>query len=236
MLVASKAAEYYQTMNILLAPDGHRRWARQNDVSYDDSYEIACQKIVDICQYLGDRAISSQLWLAVSTPFNNERPESEVTSILDAALGIRDMGAARGVAINTTANGRLDLLPDKYAALYAEQEKEGTPGGFTLHQLLGWAVNTEVTTLAREFQADPSVPVTHAALVERSAVKEHIDLVVRTGTEGRLSGMVPWHSTDAELAFSTILFPDYTLEDFAGALEDYDNRDPRNSTWPMADI
>ncbi|SRR6266702_499010 len=223
-------------MNILLAPDGHRRWARQEGVSYDASYEKACQKIVDICQYLGDRAISNQLWLAISTPFNNARPETEVASILDAALGIRDIGAARNFAINTTANGRLDLLPAKYAELYAKQEKEEVPGAFTLHHLLGWAVNTEVTTLAREFQAYPSTPVTHAALVERSAVREHIDLVVRTGTQGRLSGMVPWHSTDAELIFTPTLFPNYTIEDFAGALGDYESRDPRNSTWPMADV
>ena len=222
-------------MNILLAPDGHRRWARENGVSYDESYEIACQKIVKICQYLSKSATSNQLWLAISTPFNNERPATEVASILEAALGIRGIASGRDFAINTTANGRLDLIPAKYANLYAQQERMQTPGGFTLHHLVGWAVNTEVTTLAREFQANPGVPVTHAELVARSAVKEHIDLVVRTGTQARLSGMVPWHSTDAELSFTPTLFPDYAIDDFAATLKDYSARDPRNSTWPMAD-
>lgn len=222
-------------MNILLAPDGHRRWARENNVSHEQAYEIACQKIVSICEHLGSAGISNQLWLAVSTPFNNARPEHEVAAIMDAALSIRGMGTDRGFAVNTTVNGRLDLIPPRYAQQYVAQQQEAVPDGFTIHHLVGWAVNTEVTTLARGFQTTLGEPVTHEALVAASAVKEHIDLVVRTGTTARLSGMVPWHSTDAELAFSPVLFPDYTVEDFAAVLKDYESRDPRNNTWPLAD-
>jgi undecaprenyl diphosphate synthase len=72
-----------------------------------------------------------------------------------------------------------------------------------------------------------------AHLIGASVVSERIDLIVRTGlvhTEhgGRLSGVIPWHSPEAELQFLPIQFPAFTASDMAVALEAYANVEHKN--------
>ena len=53
------------------------------------------------------------------------------------------------------------------------------------------------------------------------------DLLVRTGGEKRLSNFLLFESAYAELYFSDKMFPAFTDEDMARALEDYASRDRR---------
>lgn len=50
------------------------------------------------------------------------------------------------------------------------------------------------------------------------------DLIIRTSGEKRLSGFLPWQSAYSELYFTDICFPDFTVEEFHKALEDYARR------------
>lgn len=221
-------------MNILLIPDGHRRWAKEHDTTNAEAYERACQRIVDIGQYMGERAISNQLWVAVLAPFNFIRESQEVTDIVAAGLRIHEIGAERDWPLNITANGRLDLLPEDYADRYRTQQAQEQEGAFTIHQMLGWMANTEVMGLARYAQANPDIKLSHEDLVAQSDIKERIDIVLRTGSSSRMSALAPWHSLDAELYFTQTQFPDYTLKDFGNMLDDYTARGPRSDPWQAA--
>ena len=54
-----------------------------------------------------------------------------------------------------------------------------------------------------------------------------VDLVIRTGGEKRVSGMMPWQSIYAEYYFSNLYFPDFKTKDLYDALLDYSNRKRR---------
>jgi undecaprenyl diphosphate synthase len=56
------------------------------------------------------------------------------------------------------------------------------------------------------------------------------DLIIRTGGEKRLSNFLLWEGAYAELYFSDILWPDYTIEDFHQALTDFVMRNRRFGT------
>ena len=53
------------------------------------------------------------------------------------------------------------------------------------------------------------------------------DLIVRTSGEQRLSNFLLWQAAYAELFFTPVLWPDFTEEDFAQALDEYARRERR---------
>jgi undecaprenyl diphosphate synthase len=218
--------------NILLIPDGDRRWAQQNNTTYEEAYETAAHRIVDICSHLGGMGIR-ELWMPFLGPFTLAREEEDggTATILEATLDIQDISHARGLPMNVTAAGRLRALPAHYARRYEQQQAASTAGAFTLHHLLVWSTNTEIVDLASYAQAHPEETLSHEQLMAHSPVKQPIDYIIRTGVTGqggRLSGLAPWHSTDAELYFTDTLFPDFTTHAFQAALDDYSMRGERN--------
>jgi len=53
------------------------------------------------------------------------------------------------------------------------------------------------------------------------------DLIIRTSGEERLSNFMLWQSAYSELAFTDVLWPEFTPEEFRRLLEQYQNRDRR---------
>ena len=53
------------------------------------------------------------------------------------------------------------------------------------------------------------------------------DLLIRTGKERRISNYMLWHLAYTELVFLDIYWPDFNLEHFNLAIEDYQKRSRR---------
>lgn len=53
------------------------------------------------------------------------------------------------------------------------------------------------------------------------------DLIIRTSGESRLSNFLSWQSAYSELYFTSVLWPDYTVEDFSLACQNYYQRNRR---------
>ena len=53
------------------------------------------------------------------------------------------------------------------------------------------------------------------------------DLLIRTGSENRLSNFLLWQSAYTELFFSTKYWPDFKDEDLCEAIYDFQNRERR---------
>ena len=53
------------------------------------------------------------------------------------------------------------------------------------------------------------------------------DLIIRTGGAQRMSGFMPWQAVYAELYFTDTYMPDFTVERFNEALEEYIERERR---------
>ena len=53
------------------------------------------------------------------------------------------------------------------------------------------------------------------------------DLIIRPGGTKRLSGFMLWQVEYAELYFSEVLMPDFSIDEFTKALEDFSSRSRR---------
>ena len=54
-----------------------------------------------------------------------------------------------------------------------------------------------------------------------------LDLLIRTSGEVRLSNFLLWQAAYAELYFTDVLWPDFTPEHLAAALEEFAQRERR---------
>src|SRR5688500_2378910 len=108
--------------SILLLPDGNRRWARMNGVTYEEAYMLAAECIVDICVYLAERGMS-HIWLGLVRPFNYLRPGDEVQAVLDACLRVQPLGRTRYPAFNVTVQSHVPM-PGNYSQRFEAQTKD----------------------------------------------------------------------------------------------------------------
>ena len=81
-------------------------------------------------------------------------------------------------------------------------------------------------SLARKFSADE---ITHEKFENEldTAGQPPVDLLIRTGGDFRISNFLLWQSAYAELYFTKTPFPDFTIEEFEKALDQYSLRNRR---------
>jgi len=73
-----------------------------------------------------------------------------------------------------------------------------------------------------------------AAQMHATAPSGDVDLLIRSGGERRLSDFMLWECAYAELVFLDTYWPDFAEQEFAEALEDFDRRERRFGSVPVA--
>lgn len=203
-------------MNILLLQDGSRRWAREHGLTYDEGYQRTVQRLSQLYEWLHAQGIT-EVWTVICGLGNLQRPPEQVHSFLSCFLEAQQY---TDLKLGFTARGRLDALPDDFAARYkALPAPEGKD--FTVHYSLGWTTDDEIVQAFKYVREHPTMPLDIDHIRELCAVPAKIDLLIRTGKHQRLSSMFPWHSGYATIYFADKLFPDFTVEDLAKAVEFY---------------
>jgi undecaprenyl diphosphate synthase len=203
-------------MNVLFLPDGNRRWARDHGVDYETAYRRSVRRLGECATWLHARG-AREMWVAMCSIGNLERPREEVEAFLRSGLAIQ---GSTETPLAVTTSGRLDLLPGDFAERYRALEREPPTGGFTLHWLIAWSVDDEVVQLVNHFAGRPG-PVDRDDVLRASMIKQPIDVIVRTGRAARLSALIPWHSPYAELRLSEKHFPDFGPDDLAAIAAEY---------------
>lgn len=214
--------------NLMLLPDGMRRWSIEKGVSLDEGYKAMAEKLIDFIGWVREEGIKT-LYITTSSAANFSRPESAVTTFLDA---FDDVAQRSHTSCNFAFSGSLDLVPDRYLESLEEKRKASdTDSEFTLHYIMGMSLAREVVGIFNKFNG--KIPaMTEEILTSNAYVPEHVDFLIRTGGAVRMSSFFPMMSPYAELYFSPLLFPDMTRADFDAALKDLRQRERRFGGYP----
>ncbi|SNX88212.1 ditrans,polycis-polyprenyl diphosphate synthase [Streptomyces sp. TLI_55] len=216
--------------NLLLLPDGMRRYSETNNISLDEGYTAMADKLVELTDWARQDGLKG-LYVATSSAQNFSRPPGAVKAFLDAFL---DVARRCHSSVNFTISGSLDLVPEEYLSELKElSEKSAKDSGFTLHFVLGMSLLREIVNTFNKYNG--KVPeMTTELLAANAYVPATIDYVIRTSGHNRLSNFYPLMSPYAELHFCDTLFPAMTRDDFDTALKDLRSRDRRYGGYPTA--
>jgi undecaprenyl diphosphate synthase len=154
----------------------------------------------------------------------------------------RETAQLKEEGVRLSVIGRRDRLSPEIVEAIELAEAE-TSGGRRL--LLRLAVDyssrhalLEAVRVAAEREgllADrPDLAAEIGRVIHSGGPSPDVDLLIRTGGERRLSDFLLWECAYAELLFTPKMWPDYTADDLAAAMQEFAERDRRFGTVKVA--
>lgn len=226
------------SLHIAIIMDGNGRWAQERRWPRSRGHRAgadAVERVVHASPDLGIRTIT----LYAFSSDNWRRPSAEVRALMTlfGRFLRRQVEACLRDGVRLTVIGRRDRLANALVASI-EQAEQATRDGDRVHlrlaidysardailQAAGWAKGRQLSCdefgelLARANHAEPTTP--------------DVDLLIRTGREKRLSDFLLWECAYAELYFTDRLWPDFTGQDLAKAVDEFRKRDRRFGGLP----
>src|SRR6478672_10447931 len=234
----SVAPVSFDGLHLAVIMDGNGRWATAHGLTRSAGHEAGLRTARTIVEAAVREGVGTLTLYAFSSD-NWKRPGAEVTALMRlfrrALLGEAKRCLENGVRL--TILGRRDRLPSSLRHTI-EQVEALTASGARMHlrvavdysardAVLRAAAALRGESVTREQFSDLLARVDH----DRLPATE-VDLVIRTGGEQRLSDFLLWECAYAELLFVPKMWPEFTADDLAEALEDFRGRNRRFGLAP----
>src|SRR5579884_2583719 len=204
-------------IHVAIIMDGNGRWAASRGLPRLSGHRAgaeAVRRTVESAPALG----ISVLTLYAFSSDNWRRPRNEITGLMKLLGRYLIQEADRCVAngVRLEAIGRRDRLPPALIELLEKTERKTAAG------------NRLLLRLAIDYSSRQAIL---DAAAKGGDLSQHlgpdVDLLIRTSGEQRLSDFLLWECAYAEMVFTRRMWPDFTREDLAAAVEEFQRRERR---------
>jgi undecaprenyl diphosphate synthase len=216
--------------HIAIIMDGNGRWARkrgfQRLLGHREGYRTLRKVLLAASEmgieYLTVYAFSAENW---------RRPQDEVSGLMKLIeTAARDeLRAMHQNNVRVQVAGRIDEVPEglrKALERGVETTKNNTGITFTL--AVNYGGRAEVVDAVKRIVAEgiPPEEITEETISQRLYNPSHPepDLMIRTAGEMRWSNFLIWQSAYTELYVTDVAWPEFTPDELAKAVEQYQNR------------
>ena len=217
--------------------DGNGRWAKARGLPRALGHKEGVEALRRAVEASRDLGLSHLSVYAFSTE-NWNRPQQEIDALFDLLRVFvrRDLARLHKDGVRIRIIGSREGLSDDILALIDEAvEKTKDNTRLTLNIAFNYGGRGEIVAamrdIARKVEAGTLKPEQiDEAMVSRmvwTAESPDPDMVIRTSGELRLSNFLQWSGAYAELMFMDVLWPDFTKESLAKAIDAYRRRDRR---------
>lgn len=213
-----------------LIMDGNGRWAKRRLMPRTLGHRAGMDALIKISGRAKEAGVKYLTVYALSTENLKNRPQNEIDGLFDLLRKYftEHIQKLRDGRTKVRIIGDVSVLPADIRKLLADAE-ENSPQNpeFNLTFALNYGSRFEIARAAK--LASESGEVT-AETISRNLYTADIpepDLIIRTGGEIRLSNFLLWQSAYAELYFTPVLFPDFSVKEFDKALKEYSKRNRR---------
>ncbi|MCA9371596.1 di-trans,poly-cis-decaprenylcistransferase [Candidatus Woesebacteria bacterium] len=221
--------------HIAVIPDGNRRWATKQGTLAFEGHRYAVEKTLPaLYKALIERKIPYCTFWALSPENFTKRSQKEIENLLTLmSLFFRSyIKSFKENNIKVLVIGDIASLPAKTQKIITTVVEETKHNfGLTFIFAINYGGKNEIVRAVKKYSASgfKSEELTEDQL--SSFLDTHDipdpDLIIRTGGEKRLSGFLSWQNSYAELLFVDTLFPDFSPEHLAAAIEEFHNRKRR---------
>ncbi len=224
-----------EALHVAIIMDGNGRWALRRGLPRIAGHRAGVATVRRVVEHAVDCGVSRLTLYAFSSD-NWRRPTAEVQSIfwlLRAFLRL-DTERLRKQDVRLEVIGRRDRLAG-VVLREIDKAEAATRGGCKLHLRVAIDYSSrDAITRAAAGLLDEG-PLSPDVLGPRltQALGAEVDLLIRTGGETRLSDFLLWECAYAELLFTERMWPDFDVEDFDAALENFRRRERRFGGVPV---
>lgn len=218
-----------QTVAIIM--DGNGRWAEARGLprikGHEKGADVLREITIESCR-LGLK----ELTLYSLSLDNLNRSQDEISALLNLfkIYLVQERKTIMDNNVVFTVIGKVDLLPRD---VYEEMEKticlSKVNTGLVLRLAINYSGKREIldainNILLNGWNGEEVDEKYFKKFLYDPAMREP-DLLIRTGGQYRLSDFLLWHISYTELWFTDILWPDFNIEIFHKALEDFSKRE-----------
>jgi undecaprenyl diphosphate synthase len=226
--------------HVAIIMDGNGRWAQQQGEERLFGHQNGIRPIRETMETCKDMGIRYLTLYAFSTE-NWKRPQDEVQglwNLLTQAISDETETLQKN-NIHLSVIGNMELLsPEAKHSLQKCLTTTQNNNAFFLTLALNYGGRNEIVaatqTLAQQALEGKIKPEKideslFSAALMTSGIPDP-DLIIRTGGELRISNFLLWQAAYAELYFTSVLWPDFSRQDFCDAITEFQQRERRLGT------
>jgi undecaprenyl diphosphate synthase len=211
---------------IAFIPDGNRRYAKKNGLSFLEAYNIGfntAEKVFDWTLKLPDIKVATIY--ALSTE-NLRRKKTELTllsSLFDKYF--RQLAKHPKIhdnEVKVKIIGRKEEIPSLKDSIGVLEDGTQDYDKYELNIALGYGGRDELIRAFNELKTSGE-PINEETVKKHLYMTEDIDLLVRTGSSQRLSNFLTWQTAYSELYFTPKLWGEYDETEFKKSIDFYEN-------------
>jgi len=220
-------------LHVAITMDGNGRWATQRKLPRSAGHDKGLHTVKTIVKAASVLGIKN-LTLYIFSTENWKRTEKEVGFLMNLIhthlKQELDFYRENGIRLNHI--GDLSALPAairKDITEAVEDTKAFT--GMILNLAINYGGRDElIRGIKKIIKNGTTEDEITEELVSKSLdmpLSPDVDLLIRTGGEKRLSNFLLWHIPYAEQIYIDTLWPDYTIDEFYGNIEEFQKRNRR---------
>jgi undecaprenyl diphosphate synthase len=226
-------------IHVAIISDGNGRWATSKGLPRSAGHRAGAKVACELIEAAPGLGIHTLTLFALSSA-NWQRPAAEVTGILRLLHEylLTETSHCIDAGVRLSVIGRRDRLPVNLNQAIHDAEA-ATVQGRKLHLRLAidYSAREAIFLAACRFYkvTELSYEAFGKLLEEfKRGGSSDVDLLIRTGGEQRISDFLLWECAFAEFVFLQKRWPDFTVADLKGAMEDFSLRERTRGTLPAA--
>ena len=233
----SLADSSFSPLHVAIIMDGNGRWAKARGLPRSAGHKRGAEAVREAVKAAVELGITHLTLFGFSSE-NWNRPEGEVRDLMGLMrLYLRtevDTLHKNGIRLRVIGD-RARLGPDLAALIDAGEKKTADNEGLALTVALSYGGRQELTAASRKLAEDVLAGKLTPDAIDEKALASRLftaglpdpDLLIRTSGEMRVSNFLLWQLAYAEMVFLDVLWPDFTKQDLAFAIQDFQRRDRR---------
>lgn len=223
--------------HVAIIMDGNGRWANARGKERSEGHAEGISAVHRAVEFSSDMGIGYLTLYAFSTE-NWNRPQLEVDTLM-YLIGWaieRELPDLIKNNVKIRLIGDIPRIPEEARQKLLNSERATAHcTGLTLCMCLSYSARWEITQSARRIAEAALRGDINPAEISEADIADTLstagipdpDLLIRTGGESRISNFLLWQIAYSELYFTRTLWPDFSKEDFARAILDFQSRERR---------
>ena len=223
--------------HIAIILDGNGRWAKAKGMPRNYGHAQGSKNVERICEEAWRMGIKYLTVYAFSTE-NWSRPEGEVAALMTLLRNYMKtcLKTAAKNDMKIRVIGDIEPLDKDIKNRIRELEAATVNnGGLNFTIALNYGSRDEMTRAVKKMAKDCAEGKLDPEQIDESVFESYLDthglpdpdLMIRTSGEQRLSNYLLWQLAYSEFYFTDVPWPDFTKEELAKAIEEYNHRHRR---------
>jgi undecaprenyl diphosphate synthase len=226
-----------RAIHVAIISDGNGRWATSRGLPRSAGHRAGAQAARAVIEAAPGLGIHTLTLFALSSA-NWKRPPAEVNGILRILHEylLTETSHCIDQGIRLSIIGRRDRLPATLRQAVVDSEA-ATSDGTRLHLRLAidYSARNAIYNAACRFYKVTELSEQSFGNVLSEVLRggsTEVDLLIRTGGSQRLSDFLLWECAFAEFVFLSKRWPDFTVDDFQAAVDEFNHRERTRGALP----